>query len=84
MQSTAKCWTPPRAALVIAMILLTGCARVGSSGVPSACPSVVEYGRAEQTRIAEEVAALPEAALVVAWLADYAVMRDQARACSAP
>jgi hypothetical protein len=44
----------------------------------------VEYGRAEQTRIAEEVAALPEAALVVAWLADYAVMRDQARACSAP
>jgi len=42
---------------------------------------VVDYSRAEQTRVAEEVAALPEGALIVAWLADYAVLRDQARAC---
>jgi len=34
--------------------------------------------------VAEEVAALPEGALIVGWLADYAVLRDQARACQAP
>jgi hypothetical protein len=44
---------------------------------------VVEYGRAEQVRVAEEVAALPEGAMSVEWLADYAVLRDQARICSA-
>jgi len=43
---------------------------------------VVAYSQAEQMRVAEEVAALPEGALIVGWLADYAVLRDQARACS--
>lgn len=38
---------------------------------------MVEYSRAEQARVAEEVAALPEGALIVGWLADYAVLRDQ-------
>jgi hypothetical protein len=33
-------------------------------------------------RVAEEVAGLPEGALIVTWLADYAVLRDQARACA--
>ncbi|MGY6634208.1 MAG: hypothetical protein ACXIU8_10755 [Alkalilacustris sp.] len=42
------------------------------------------YSPAEQMRVAEEVAALPEEALIVAWLADYAVLRDQARACRTP
>jgi len=42
---------------------------------------VVEYSRAEQARIATEVAALPEGALIVSWLADFAILRDQARAC---
>jgi hypothetical protein len=31
--------------------------------------------------MAEEVAVLPEGALIVSWLADYAVLRDQAGAC---
>jgi len=31
--------------------------------------------------VAEEVEALPEGTLIVGWLADYAVLRDQARAC---
>jgi hypothetical protein len=39
------------------------------------------YSRAEQLRLAEEVAALPEGALIVGWLADYAVLRDQVRTC---
>jgi len=57
---------------------------VTSDAPPGACPPVVEYGQAEQTRVAEEVAALPEGALIVGWLADYAVLRDQARACRSP
>lgn len=43
---------------------------------------MVEYTGAEQARMADEVAALSEDAVLVTWLADYAVMRDQARACS--
>jgi len=45
------------------------------------CPPVVEYNRADQARAAEEVTALQKEAVIVAWLADYAVMRDQVRAC---
>jgi hypothetical protein len=40
------------------------------------------YSRAEQLRLAEEVAALPEGALIVGWIADYAVLREQARMCN--
>jgi uncharacterized protein YceK len=70
-------------ALAVVMTLLSGCARVGFESSAGACPQVVEYGRAEQVRVAEEVAALPEGAMSVEWLADYAVLRDQARICSA-
>jgi hypothetical protein len=42
---------------------------------------VVDYSWAEQTRLADEVAALPEGAVIVGWLADYAVLRDQVRTC---
>ncbi|MFN7177810.1 MAG: hypothetical protein ACK4MX_13125 [Thermaurantiacus sp.] len=54
---------------------------MSSDTPPSACPPVVEYSRAEQARAAEEIAALPEGALIVGWFADYAVLRDQARSC---
>ena len=64
------------------MILLSGCARAGFDARPGACPPVVEYSRAEQARIADEVAALPEDAVITEWLADYTVLRDQARACT--
>ena len=83
MQSTGRCWTPPHAALAIATIFLTACARVGSDASPGACPPVVAYSSAEQMRVAEEVAALPEGALIIGWLADYAVLRDQALVCAA-
>ncbi|MBE0455595.1 MAG: hypothetical protein IBX58_18335 [Roseovarius sp.] len=81
MPSTARCWTPPRAALAAATIFLTACAGGSSDAPPNACSPVVEYSQAEQARIADEVAALQEGALIVSWLADYAVLRDQARAC---
>lgn len=82
MPSTARCSTPQRAALAAATIFLTGCAWVISDAPPGACPPVVEYSQAAQARVAEEVAALPEGALIPGWLADYAVLRDQARACA--
>ncbi|WP_366937888.1 hypothetical protein [Sediminimonas sp.] len=42
---------------------------------------MVAYSPAEQARVADEVAALPEGAVIVGWLADYAVLRGQVRAC---
>ena len=71
----------PHAALVAATIFLTGCAGGSFDTAPSACPPLVEYSRAEQAGVAAELAALPEGAVIAEWLADYAVLRDQARAC---
>jgi hypothetical protein len=41
----------------------------------------VEYSREFQVRAAEELALLPEGSAIAEMLADYAVMREQARAC---
>ncbi len=65
---------------MIAMLWLTGCA-MGGSDARSPCPPVVDYTAAEQARAAEEVETLPEGAVIVRMLSDYAVLRDQARAC---
>ena len=81
MTCNVGCWRRPRAALATATIFLTACAGVSSDTAPSACPPVVEYSRAEQARVAEEVAALPQGTVIAEWLADYAVLREQARAC---
>lgn len=64
------------------MLLLTGCAGAGSDTPSGACPPVVDYNPAEQARVADEVAALRKGAVIGEWLADYAVMREQARACT--
>ena len=71
---------PPPAALLIAMLWLSACATAGSE-TSAPCPPVVEYTAAEQARAGDEVEALPEGAVVVRMLSDYAVLRDQARAC---
>ncbi|MDP3959627.1 MAG: hypothetical protein Q8Q26_06110 [Pseudorhodobacter sp.] len=52
----------------------------GSEG-QSPCPPVVDYSAADQMRAADEVDAQPQGAMVVRMLSDYAVLRDQARAC---
>ena len=80
MPSTARCSTPPPAVLLIAMLWLSGCG-TGGSDTRAPCPPVVEYTSAEQARAADEVGALPEGAVIVRMLSDYAVLRDQARAC---
>jgi len=63
------------------MLWLSACGLGGSESGAGACPPVVEYSRAEQVQAAVEVDALPEGAVVVRMLADYAVMREQARVC---
>jgi len=62
------------------MLWLSACATV-SSDMRAPWPPVVPYSAADQARAAAEVAALPEGAVVVRMLSDYAVLRDQARAC---
>ena len=47
------------------------------------CPPVVTYGAELQVEVAGEVELLPEGSVVADLLSDYAVMRDQARACAA-
>lgn len=63
------------------MLWLTGCA-VGGSETHAPCPPVVEYSSDDQARAADEVRALPEGAVIVQMLSDYAVLREQARACA--
>jgi hypothetical protein len=43
---------------------------------------VVEYGREFQAQAADELALLPHGSDIGEMLADYAVMRDQVRACN--
>jgi hypothetical protein len=80
--SDAGCWKRQLAALAIATISLTGCATVHSEdGRLATCLPVVEYSREFQARAAEELTLLPEGSVIAKMLADYAVMRDQARTC---
>ena len=64
------------------MLWLSACAMASSDRPRQVCPPVVEYNTAEQARAADEVEAMPENAVVVRMLSDYAVLRDQARACA--
>lgn len=81
MRSNAVCWKHPAPALVIATISLTACATGGSDRGGAVCPPVVVYDQALRNRAAAELEALPEDAALVGMMADYAVMRAQARAC---
>jgi hypothetical protein len=81
-EDNARCWKRQLADLAIATISLTGCATVASKPrVATVWPPVVEYSREFQARTAEELALLPEVSAVAEMLADYAVMREQARSC---
>ena len=80
MKSNARCSTPPAAALLIAMLWLSACATV-SSDIETPCPPVVDYAPTDQASAAAEVESLSEASMVVRMLSDYAVLRQQTRAC---
>ncbi|CUA90266.1 hypothetical protein Ga0061061_1129 [Chelatococcus sambhunathii] len=80
--SIAGCSMRRLAALAIVTISLTGCATVASDPrVATVCPPVVEYSREFQARAADELDLLPEGSALAEMLADYSVMRDQARIC---
>lgn len=82
MTYSGRCWMRRLAVLAIATSLLTACATAGSEPrVVAVCPSVVEYSREFQARAADELDLLPEGSAIAEMLGDYAVMRDQARAC---
>ena len=67
------------AVLAIVATLLAGCATERSDGAP--CPPVAEYSRKFLARAAAELDSLPAGSAIEQMLADYQVMRDQARAC---
>lgn len=82
MKFNAGCSPRRLAALAIATISLTACATGGSEPrIVTVCPTVVEYSREFQARAAYELALLPDGSAIAEMLADYSVMRDQARAC---
>lgn len=82
MMFNARCSTQLLVALGIATISLTGCATgVSELRTVTICPPVVEYDREFQARAAGELDLLPEKSAIAEMLSDYAVMRDQARAC---
>lgn len=82
MMRNDGCSRRQRVALVLATIWLSGCATGASDvGGLGACPPVVEYSLEFQARAAEELALLPDYSAIVEMLADYAVMREQARMC---
>ena len=69
-----------RGALALATIWLSGCATGASDvGGHGACPPIVEYSRELQSQAAAELTLLPEGSAIAQMLADYAVMREQAR-----
>ncbi|MBZ0130474.1 MAG: hypothetical protein K8F59_15325 [Rhodobacteraceae bacterium] len=83
MKFNAGCSTRRLAALAIATTLLTACAMGGSEPrIVAVCPAVVEYSREFQARAADELEVLPEGSAIAEMLGDYAVMREQGRACS--
>lgn len=82
MTFNGKCWMRRLAGLAIATSSLTACATAGSERrVVAICPPVVEYTSAFQSQAAEELSLLSEYSATVRMISDYAVMREQARAC---
>ena len=65
--------------LAIAASLLAGCVTGHSDGEP--CPPVVAYSEEFLAHAAGELDLLPAGSAIEQMLADYQVMREQARAC---
>lgn len=82
MKFSAACWMLPPIALAVATISLGGCATGGSEPRGWACPPVAPYPAGLQAQAADELEALPPATAIETMLADYSVMRAQARACA--
>ncbi|GFE93509.1 hypothetical protein [Acetobacter persici] len=68
------------AALALVAPLLSGCSPVTYKTV---CPTLVPYSITQQTQLAEELVAAPDAPMLHQVVRDYAGLRDQVRACQA-
>lgn len=64
--------------LAVVAPLLSGCESVRYKTI---CPTLVTYSLAEQTQLARELAASPQATMTHRVVGDYAGLRDQGRAC---
>ena len=62
------------------MLWLSACATASSEAL-ARCPPVIDYSARDQVGAAAEVDTLPKDAVAVRMLSDYAVLRDQVRAC---
>ena len=82
MMSNARCSRRRLVVLGLATSLLSGCATDGSDRGGAICSPVVAYDQAARDRAAAELEALPDDAVLVGMMADYAVMRAQARVCA--
>ena len=83
MKSNDGCWRRRLAVLAIAASWLTGCATAGfEANGAAACPPAVDYGREFQAQAAEELAMLPDGSAIAELLADFSVIRAQARVCA--
>lgn len=84
MTSNARCSMRQLGVLAIATISVTAWATATSEPrMATVCPPVVEYSREFQARAADELDLLPEGSAIAEMLANYSVMRDQARTCLA-
>ncbi len=72
-------WMPRLAGLAIATSLLVGCATARSDG--TGCLPVPAYSREFLARAVGELEQLPAGSAIEQMLADYGVMREQAREC---
>ena len=85
MPFSAGCWRRRLVVLVIAASLPGGCGTARSDRpAGTVCPPVVDYGADLQVQAAAELQVLPKGSAIATVLGDYAVMRDQARACDVP
>ncbi len=69
--------------LALALSLCAGCASGGFERGAGAlfCPALVAYPPEFSAQLAAETARLPEDSAILRALLDYAVLRDQVRAC---
>ena len=79
MKSHGRCWTPPAAAPLIAILWLTACKMADSDDRP--WTPVVQYSATKKAKSAADLVSLPVGTVVIKMLWDYIVLRDQAPAC---
>jgi hypothetical protein len=64
--------------LLIAMLLLSACAKV----VSDTCPRLIAYTDAEQEQAADELLMLPKGSVIARMIGDYGVVRNEIRVCT--